>query len=179
MRDFGGLVRREQSHGRSRRAAAVVIAVVCLAVAIAWLAQGRIDQEPEAPAEERLEEAAAGIRPSLDPAGEISQRYPGSPWERRNNMLLEVVTIVERGGDTYELSEQVRDYLREVRTAIDESCAEVLSLLSREPVPWSGVVAHAGMLREELLRRFDRAVSAWPEEHRRSLRGVKTLFVCR
>jgi len=180
MKDFGGLVRRKDtSAGRSRKAVVAVAGVVCLAVVVAWLAQGRIDPEPEVPAEERLEEAAAGIRPSLDPEGATAERYPGSPWERRNNMLQEIVTIAEREGDTYEVSEKVRSYIRDISPAIDESCAELLSLLEKDSVPWSGVVAHAGMLREDLLRRFDHAVSAWAEDHRRSLRGVKALFVCR
>ncbi len=180
MKDFGGLIRRgEESQVRSKKAVIAVLSVVSLAVAVAWLAQGRMDQEPEAPAAERLEEAAATIRPSLDPNGETARLYPGSPWERRNNMFQEIVEIVERGGDTYDLSEEVRDYVRGINAAVDESCAEVLSHLTRDAVSWSGVVSYAGGIREQLLRRFDEAVEPWPEEHRMSIRGVKPLFVCR
>ena len=181
MKDFGGLVgpRGEEARGRSRKAVIAVASVVCLAVAIAWLAQGRVDPQPETPPEQSLAEASANIEPSIDPRGETAQRYPGSPWERRNNMLQEVVTIVERGGDPYLLSGEVREYLRSIRPAVDSSCAEVLSLLGRDVVIWSGVVSYAGGLREALLRRFDTAVETWPEEHRNSMRGVKQLFVCK
>jgi len=180
MKDFGGLVRRhDESPGRSKMAVISVIFVICLAVAVAWLAQGRVDKTPDAPAEERLEEAAAAIRPSLDPGGETSQRYPGSPWERRNNMFQEIVDIAERGGDPYDLSEEIRDYLREISKAVDESCAEVLSSLTKDAVFWSGVVSYAGGIQEQLIRRFDKAIEPWPEEHRASIRGVKQLFFCR
>ncbi|MFH1529139.1 MAG: hypothetical protein ABIK09_00215 [Pseudomonadota bacterium] len=180
MKDFGGRVHRdEDSPGRSKKAVIAVITVICLAVAIAWIAQGRVDREPEAPADERLVKAAAKIQPSLDPSGEISQRYPGSPWERRNNMLQEIVDIVEGGGDPYDLSEEVRNYVRGISKAVDASCAEVLSNLGRDAVIWSGVVSHAGEIQERLLRRFDQAVAPWPEENRTSLRGVKPLFACR
>lgn len=180
MRDFGGLVRRPDGPAaRSRKAVIAVVGVVCLAVAIAWLAQGRVTTTPEAAVEERIEEAAAKIQPSLDPSGDFAQRYPGSPWERRNNILSEIVDIVERAGDPYDLSEEVREYLRGLGGTLDESCAEVLSNLGKDPAIWSGIVSHAGTLREELLRRFDAAIAPWPEEHRASLRGVKPMFVCR
>jgi hypothetical protein len=180
MRDFGGMVRRDdESRGRSRKAVIAVVFVVSLAVAIAWLAQGRVTTAPEAPAEERIEEAAAKILPSIDPRGETAQRYPGSPWERRNNILLEIVEMVEQPGDPYDLSEEVRDYVRGLGSTLDDSCAEVLSKLSRDPVTWAGVVTYAGGIREDLLYRYDAAVSPWPESHSISLRGVKQLFVCR
>ncbi len=165
--------------GRSRKAVIAVVAVVCLAVAIAWLAQGRVTTTPETPAEERIEEASAKIQPSIDPNGDTAQRYPGSPWERRNNILSEIVGIVEQAGDPYDLSEDVREYVRGLGSTLDDACAEVLSKLSRDPVNWAGVVSYAGTVREDLLHRFDAAIGPWPEAHRASLRGVKPLFVCR
>lgn len=180
MKDFGGLVRSEDGvEGRSRRPMLVVVGVVSLAVVVAWFAQRKVDIKPDIPVEERIEEAAAKIQPSLDPQGDTAERYPGSPWERRNNMIMEIVDIVERGGDTYTLSEEVREYARTIKDAVDESCAEVLVLLSKNPVEWSGVISHAGTMREGLLRRFDQAIAPWPNEHRKSLLGVKTLFECR
>ncbi len=180
MRDFGGLVRRPDGPaGRSRKAVIAVVAVVSLAVAIAWLAQGRVTTTPEAAVEERIEEAASKIQPSLDPLGDNTQRYLGSPWERRNNILSEVVDIVERPEDPYDLAEEVREYLRGLGGSLDDSCAELLSNLTRDPVNWSGVVSYAGGVRDGLIRRFDAAIAPWPEEHRTSLRGVKPMFVCR
>ena len=178
MKDFGGLIRTEEgAPGRSPRAVAVVVSVVCLAVGIAWLAQSRLDVAPEPPAEEKIEKA--GIQASLDPRGETAERYSGSPWERRNNMLQEIVNMVEGGDDPYDAAEEVRDYARGVRPEVDRSCAELLTILTKNPEPWAGVVVAAGAQREALMARFDAAVAPWPEEYRRSLRGVKQLFVCK
>lgn len=180
MRDFGGLVRpKDGVEGRSRRPMLVVVAVVSLGVIVAWFAQRKVDIKPEIAIEERIEEASAKIQPSLDPNGTALDRYPGSPWERRNNMITEIVDIVERGGDTYALSEEAREYTRNIKPAVDESCAEVLVFISKNPVEWSGVISHAGAIREGLLRRFDLAIAPWPQEHRKSLLGIKPLFECR
>ena len=180
MKDFGGLIRTgEGEPGRSPRAVAIVVSVICLAVGIAWLAQGRLDEAPEPPGEEKIETAERGIQASLDPRGETAERYPGSPWERRNNMLQEIVDLVEGGGDPYDTAEEVRDYARGIRSEVDRSCAELLTILSKTPEPWAGVVVAAGAQREALMARFDAAVAPWPEEYRRSLRGVKQLFICK
>ncbi len=180
MKDFGGLIRTEDGiPGRSPRAVAMVVSVICLAVGIAWLAQSRLDEAPESPAEEKIEKAEQGIHASLDPKGETAQRYPGSPWERRNNMIEEIVNMVEGDADPYEASEEVRGYAREIRPEVDRCCAELLTILSKTPEAWAGVVVAAGAQREALMARFDAAVAPWPEEYRRSLRGVKQLFNCK
>ncbi|MBM4370513.1 MAG: hypothetical protein FJ098_02615 [Deltaproteobacteria bacterium] len=157
----------------------MVLGVIVLAVVVAWLAQGRVGRgrDPAAPRPEQS--AAQAVQPSLDPKGDQLERYPGSPWERRNNLLQEVVVLAEKNAEPYGRALEVRDYLRDIGPALDESCAEILSLLDSGAAEWTAVIAHAGREREALLERWDQALLGWPEVHAITVKGIRAQFTCR